>query len=376
MTFDVAVIGAGCFGVWTAAKLKAEGASIALIDAFGAGHARSSSGGESRITRISYGGDPVYSAMAGASLTEWKRLSERADIPVFHPTGVLWFSPADDAYAKNSLAYLKRAGRSHTQFTTEDLRRAYPQMRFCDGESGFLERETGALIAGRGVQLVVASSDLKVRLCKASVPDRSSDSYEIAPHIRARTLVFACGPWLGKLFPELLGERFFVTRQEVLHFGCPPGDDRFAPPQLPVWADFNDGDLIYGFPDLEGQGFKIALDRHGPPIDPDTADRRVSPEIAEESRAYLARRFPDLSDAPLIHGRVCQYENTSNGDLLIDRHPSLKNVWLVGGGSGHGFKHGPEVGRIVAEHVMDPSRPIEPRFSLSTKARTQRRSIY
>ena len=106
-------------------------------------------------------------------------------------------------------------------------------------------------------------------------------------------------------------------------------------------------------PDLEGRGFKIALDRHGVRVDPDTQSRIVSEEVAAEVRRYVARRFPGLRDAPIVETRVCQYENTSSGDFLIDRHPEIENVWFVGGGSGHGFKHGPAVGEYVAGRVLD-----------------------
>jgi glycine/D-amino acid oxidase-like deaminating enzyme len=92
-------------------------------------------------------------------------------------------------------------------------------------------------------------------------------------------------------------------------------------------------------------------------------------------RAYLARRLPALSDAPVIESRVCQYENTSNGDFLIDRHPGLENAWIVGGGSGHGFKHGPTVGEQVASLVLGGAQ-VEPRFSLATKERVQQRKVY
>ena len=184
--------------------------------------------------------------------------------------------------------------------------------------------------------------------------------------------VFACGPWLPKLFPDLLDGRIVPTRQEVLYFGPPAGDPRFAPPALPAWIDFSEE--IYGVPDLEARGFKIAVDRHGAVFDPDTGDR-IAGETLPEIRAYLARRFPGLADAPLVGSEVCQYENTCNGDFLIDRHPEFENVWLVGGGSGHGFKHGPAVGEYVARLVVDGSAPDE-RFRLSTKQRVQRRTVY
>ena len=145
---------------------------------------------------------------------------------------------------------------------------------------------------------------------------------------------------------------------------------------MPGWADFNAGDIYYGFPDLEGRGVKIAHDRHGPAIDPDTGDRQVSPAELADVRAYMERRFPALAGRPLSEARVCQYENSANGDLLIDRHPTRPNLVLVGAGSGHGFKHGPAVGRYAAELVSATLRRAEPRFSLAAKGERQNRAVH
>jgi glycine/D-amino acid oxidase-like deaminating enzyme len=187
--------------------------------------------------------------------------------------------------------------------------------------------------------------------------------------------VFACGAWLPKVFPEFLAKRIEPTRQEAFFFGTPPGDARFAPPAMPVWIDFSDPRGPYGFPDLENRGVKIALDRHGPPIDPDIADRVPSAESLAAARDCLGQRLPALRHAPLVEARVCQYENTSNGDFLIDRHPDFTNVWLVGGGSGHGFKHGPTVGEYVADRIRHGG-PVDPRYSLAAKAETHSRTVF
>ena len=373
---DVAVIGAGVFGAWSAWHLKKSGLSVALIDQYSPGHARSSSGGESRVIRVSYGGDPLYSSMAVESLAQWDALSQRQSQPILHKVGVLWFSADNDASAKQSLEWLRASGLGRWEGDAAALRARFQQMRFADNESGFIETGTGALIAGRGVQAVVADARLEAVRGKAESPKRLQNGFYEVAGITARSLVYACGPWLPKIFPEVLGGRIFVTRQEVFHFGAAPGDKRFAAPALPVWADSNAQDFAYGFPDLEGQGFKMAFDTHGEEVDPDTQNRQVSAAGVARARAYLKTRFPDLAEAPLIHARVCQYENSSNGDFLIDRLPGHDNVWLVGGGSGHGFKHGPAVGKRVAAHIINAATPVEPRFSLATKATKQNRTVY
>ncbi len=369
--YDVAVVGSGVFGAWTAWHLAKAGRSVVLIDQYGEGNARSSSGGETRVIRYSYGGDELYSQMAVNSLAQWEALSNLSSQRIFYQTGVLWFSPKGEKYTTDSLAWSDARQSGDARGDKSWLTEMYPMMRFKDDEYGFLERTTGALLAGRGVQAVVSHAQVPQVDMRVDAPGSAGETYKLGDVV-ARNVVYACGPWLPKLFPEVLGGRIFVTRQEVYHFGLPVGGF----PRLPVWADFNGGDIVYGIPDIEGQGFKMAFDRHGPEVDPDTQDRRVSAEGVAEARAYLKRRFPDLADAPLIHSRVCQYENSSNVDFLIDRLPGHDRVWLVGGGSGHGFKHGPEVGRRVARHIIDPATPIEPRFSLATKGKAQKRSVY
>lgn len=376
-TLDVAVVGAGVFGSWTAWHLRKRGLKVALYDAYGPGNVRSSSGGESRVIRLSYGGDPLYSSMALESLGYWKALSDRQSTPIFYPTGVLWFSPERDQYMQRSLAWLEAQKISHRSGNADWLGKNWPQIRFDANEVGFIEEDTGGLIANRAVQTTVRDAGLKPVIAHVG-PPRSGQAggFELPDGQRARKLVYALGPWLGNLFPDTLGERLSVTRQEVFYFGPPDGDDRFAAGRFPVWADFNGGDIVYGLPDIEGRGFKIAFDRHGPAIDPNSLEREPSREGISMARAFIANRFPALADAPLVQARVCQYTNTSNGDFLIDWLPGNSDILLIGGGSGHGFKHGPAVGKRAAELLVSGSAQTEPRFSLATKGINADRQVY
>jgi sarcosine oxidase len=375
-TWDVAVVGAGCFGAWAAWQLRQDGLSVLLLDQYGPGNARSSSGGESRIIRMGYGPDELYTRLALSSLAAWQRLAEETREPLFHRTGVLWLARIGDRYATDTFATLARLGVRHERLGSDDLRQRYPQFALGDDVWGMIELASGALMARRAVQAVVREAvraGAEYRTAAVAPPAGASVRTADASEIHAGTFVFACGPWLPKLFPDLLGARIFPTRQEVFFFGPPPGDERFAPPRMPAWIDF--GEEIYGLPDLERRGFKLAPDRHGDTIEPDTGDRLVAAESVARMRSFLARRFPALAEAPLLETRVCQYENTSNGDFLIDRHPEADNVWLVGGGSGHGFKHGPAVGAYLAERILRGG-PGEPRFSLAAKQTVQKRAIY
>jgi sarcosine oxidase len=370
MGYDVAVIGAGVFGSWTAWHLRRLGKRVLLVDAWGPGHSRSSSGGESRIIRMGYGPDAIYTRMAQRSLAAWQQLFKRSSKPLFHRTGVLWIGREDDPYTRATRETLTQERVLTEILSADGLAQRYPQMHLeAPNAVGILEPDSGALMARQAVAAVVedavANGVEYVRMFGDSAHRE----------IDADAFVYACGPWLPKLFPDLLSTRSYPTRQEVFFFAPPRGAEKFAASHLPTWIDFTDPRGPYGFPDLEDRGVKLAFDRHGEAFDPDSGDRTISAESIQRAREFMAERFPALRDAPIAETRVCQYENTSNGDFLIDRHPDFDNVWLVGGGSGHGFKHGPGVGEYAASQILG-SAAAEPRFSLATKAETQNRVVY
>jgi glycine/D-amino acid oxidase-like deaminating enzyme len=381
--WDTLVIGAGVFGAWTAWHLRALGQRVLLLDASGPANARAASGGESRMTRTIYGADDVYTRMAWDSLEHWRWLSSRSGLPILHPIGVLMFFGKREPFVDQSIEAHRRLGLRLDVLDRTELQRRYPQVAWDGVEVGLFEPDLGALMARRAVQtlvkeLVVAGGEYRLA---AVLPPGDGATLEgvrtsAGEALRADKYVFACGPWLPKVFPTLLGTRIFPTRQEVFFFAPESGDDRFEPPRLPGWADFNDGDIYYGFPDLESRGFKIAHDKHGAPFDPDSGDRLASAAGIEDVRRYLARRFPALASRPLVESRVCQYENSSNGDLLIDLHPRWPNALLLGAGSGHGFKHGPAVGRYAADLLTGRLARPEPRFSLASKGAVQHREVH
>jgi monomeric sarcosine oxidase len=377
---NIVVIGAGGFGSWTAYHLHHAGQKVTLLDAYGPSNDRSSSGGESRIIRMGYGADEIYTRLAMRSLTLWKEFAGRLEETMFHATGVLWLAHENDANARATLATLKKLGVKHISMTRADLDRAYPQFSSGTATGAIFEPESGALMARRAIQALVrelAKRGVEYSLGAVATPTGRGQLDLVrstsGETFRADVFVFACGPWLPKIFPDLLGNRIFPTRQEVFFFGPPAGDSRFRPPAMPTWIDV--GNLVYGFPDLENRGIKIALDSHGPAFDPDNGERYVSLDSLATMRKTVSQLFPALKDAPLLETRVCQYENTSNGDFLVDRHPDFSNVWLLGGGSGHGFKHSPALGEYITSRILQ-GEAVDPRFSLATKDTVQKRSVY
>jgi sarcosine oxidase len=364
-TPHIAVIGAGAFGGWTALHLLEAGARVTLLDAWGPGNSRSSSGGETRVMRGTYGPDQPYTEMAARSLALWAKYQRRWKRQFLHRSGVLWMAAGrDDAFERGSVKMLKAAKIPFRELSTAQMKGRWPQINFEGIEWGIFEPECGYLEArascqavmdafrsagGKYKQVAVASNELEdTPLRRLRLSDRSQ--------FKADIYVFACGPWMGKLFPQTVGDLVKATKQDVFFFGPPAGDNRFGDEQLPVWADHR-GHFRYGIPGSDRRGFKIADDTRGPEFDPDCGERLVNAENLKDVREYVAFRFPALKGAPLIETRVCQYEQTPDSGFIVDRHPNNHNVWLLGGGSGHGFKHGPAIGQLVARLVLRDRTP-------------------
>jgi glycine/D-amino acid oxidase-like deaminating enzyme len=299
------------FGAWTAWHLLKLGRKVLLLDAWGPAHARASSGGESRMTRTVYGRDEIYTRFAWESLDEWRWLSGRSGLPIFHPTGVVFFFGRREPYATQAIEVHQRMGIPLQVLERAELAKRFPQVAWEGVEFGLHEPDRGVLMARRAVQtllqeFVAAGGEYRQAAIVPPQPDASFDSLRTTngESLSAARFVFACGPWLPKVFPEILGQRIFPTRQEVFFFAPPAGDTRFSPAHLPGWADFNDGDIFYGMPDLESRGFKVAHDQHGPPIDPDVGDRTPSAQAIADVREYMRRRFPAVADRPLVEARV------------------------------------------------------------------------
>jgi glycine/D-amino acid oxidase-like deaminating enzyme len=408
----IAVIGAGAFGGWTALHLLERGARVTLLDAWGPGNSRSSSGGETRIMRATYGPNQPYTELAARALKLWQKYEKRWKRQFLHRTGVLWMATGrNDAFERGSVKMLCASKIEYRELSAAEMRKLWPQINFQSIEWGIFEPECGYLDARASCQAVVeafiaaggeyrqlAMLPGKVMVKPNSViPSevelpafgqfreveepafifpvvdqvRSSDTRHVSDaledslsrglnlsdnsKLKADFYVFACGPWLGKLFHQTIGNRIRPTKQDIFFFGPPAGDARFTDAHLPVWADHRDR-FYYGIPSaLSGnayRGFKIADDTRGPDFDPTNGERIVSQETLKGVREYLALRFPALKDAPLLETRVCQYEQTPDSHFIIDRHPKNEKVWLVGGGSGHGFKHGPALGELISELIL------------------------
>jgi monomeric sarcosine oxidase len=376
----VVVVGAGVFGTWTAHHLLVAGCDVTLVDAYGPANPRASSGDQSRILRCGYGADEIYSQWARRSLDQWRALEQRTGASIWHRCGVLLLATADDPYVIATRQTLERGGYGLEVLDMQELSERYPHLDTGEITIGIVEPECGVLMARRAVRALASElvrSGARLVRGKAVVTTSSGMLRSIGladgAAIEGDAVVFACGPWLPAVLAPSLAGRIRPTRQTVVYFGTPAGDDRFGPAHTPAWIDRPAG--IFGVPELEDAGLKVGIDEHGPLIDPDNDDRTPSAEAIARAREWVERRFPAMKGAPVVGTRICQYENTSNGDLLIDRHPDYDNVWVVGGGSGHGFKHGPAVGEHAANLVLTGA-DTHPRLSFESKGTHAARTVY
>ncbi len=371
-TKSVIVAGAGAFGGWTALQLLKKGARVTLLDGWGPGNSRASSGGETRIIRATYGSGRIYTQMAARALKLWQEYEQRWNLKLFFRTGVLWMTGSDDYYERASLPLMSEAGVRFEKLSAAECAKRWPQINF-DGISwAVYEPDSGYLAARRSCEAVLdaflkeGGEYRQAQVFPGPIESNQMRHVKIdsGDTLKADEYVFACGPWLGEVF-SFLAAAITPTRQEVFFFGTEAGDLRFTDAQLPVWSDDSHRELegfrgkhwFYGIPGNHWRGFKIADDMRGARVDPTTMERKISEEGLAAVRAYLKTRFPRLARAPLVESRVCQYENASDQNLILDRHPEAENVWIVGGGSGHGFKHGPVVGEMVSDAVLETKEP-------------------
>jgi glycine/D-amino acid oxidase-like deaminating enzyme len=340
----VAVVGAGAFGGWTALHLQRLGARVTLFDAWGPGNPRASSGGESRVLRAVYGPDGIYVAMVRRALPQWIELGHTPSEPLYVETGALWLLGEDDRYVRAAAPLLAEFGFALRELTVAETAQRFPAIALDGVRAVYLEEEAGILHARRAC-LAVRDALLRAGGTYARA------EIDPAREIDADVAVFACGPWLGKALPGGAGGRgpAHAPGGPVLrnprHLRRP-----LRPRQPPCLARLRQAHLL----------------RHARPGDRLQARRRHarralrphrggphSQRGSDRARARLpGHPLPELARAPILRAEVCQYENSPDGHLVLDRHPERDNVWLLGGGSGHGFKLAPALGELAAEAIL------------------------
>ena len=344
-----AVVGAGVFGASIARELRGRGFEVQVYEQYTPGNVRSGSGGDTRLLRFAHGEEEWYTRSALRALELWRELEAETGLTLFEPVGVAWFDTGASSFTVQSEATLDAT--RHPDGAADPGRGALPPSpvgrRRRPAASVLFESPGAGVLYARAATRALAR-DLTV------APARPTP----AEPPRADLVVWACGSWLPKLFPGLVEQR--ISRRDVFFFGV---DGAWA--GTPGFCEF-DGPF-YGHGELAGLGMKIAPDGRGAEIDPDVLERLPDPALEARARAYAARRFPALADAPIVGSRVCQYDLTSDTHFLVARHPEQESWWLLGGGSGHGFKHGPALGEYVAD-CIEGSREPEPFHGLGARS--------
>ncbi|HEY3050441.1 MAG TPA: FAD-dependent oxidoreductase, partial [Gaiellaceae bacterium] len=355
------VVGAGVFGGSLALRLVSSGWEVTLVEQYPPGHVRAASGGESRLIRFSHGGNDWYTRSARRALDLWRELEQETGTELFVRSGVAWFFSGTHGWGDESERVLKEQGVATERLTPDEGARLFPSFDGQGLESILFEPEAGVLRARDATRVI---SELAVQrgarfVTGTAAPDGDAVLVD-GERLEGDRIIWAGGAWLVGLFPELVDLR--VTRQDVYFFGAPAC---WQVPSVPGWVDFDSG--IYGVGELDGRGFKASPDREGPPFDPDAGERVASAEKEREAREYLALRFPALGGAPLVGTRSCPYSLTEDTNFLIAPHPEHGHVWLLGGGSGHGFKHGPALAEYV-ERLLEGTDEPDPMFGLGERS--------
>ena len=371
---DVVVVGAGAFGGWTALHLREMGHAVTLVDAYGPGNGRAASGGETRQIRVGYGDQEIYSRWAIRALGKWKAREQEFGERLLFRTGRLQLASGWTEELRATAQVFEKLGVESEVIPHDELGKKYPQMRPEGIEFALFEPGAGVLRARFSMQVVAEWFGKKggtFRIARAEPPTGTGSTLDRivlagGGSLSAGAYVFACGPWLPKVFPELLGRKIFTPRRDTFFFGAPSGDDRFNYPNLPNFDDTG----YYGFPNIDSRGFKLCPMGERVAFDPDLDERVHNAYLLTRARAFLARRFPDLEHQPLLESRVCQTEMSVDENFIVQKHPQWDNVWIAGGGSGHGFKHGPVVGDYVARRVSgeDEEPELEAVFRIKPEA--------
>ena len=366
---EVIVVGAGVMGAWTAFYLQEQGAKVTLIDAYGPGNTRSSSGGETRILRADYGEKIIYTKMVVRAHELWDKWQKEWGRKLMYSTGRLSVGPADYAtYANEAKHRLKPFGINSEVLDRDEINRRWPQLGILEDEVALYD--TG----GAGGSTLLAREACRATTEKfiendgtfihaKALPGKSIngqlDSVELSDgrKLSADQYIFAGGPWMGSLFPEILNDKLKVLRRDVLFIGTPAGDPRFSYPNLPIWL-FR-GTRWYGFPDFHGRGLKAAPFPDYNSIDMDMDERLIHPIEIKRARDFAEMRFPALKNQPITEGRVCQLTLSIDEDFIVDTHPDNKNLWFACAGSGHAFKHGPAFGEYLSKRVLDGTQRAE-----------------
>lgn len=361
---DILIIGAGVFGMFTAHYLRERGYDCMVVDQHGPGNSRATSGGETRGVRTSYGDRPhgkEWARWAKMSIERWKEWDARytgTESPLFYTTGDIILREEEEPYLDRTVSQWDELEIPYEALSIDEVNRRWPVIGTEGMTQALYEPGAGVVRArpaiqsaatqyrGNGGEFVTA----RVTLGPIENGRLTGVVTDAGETLTAGSYVFACGPWLPKVFPELMGMRIRPrTLGHVFYFGTPAGDHGYEFPNLPS----------YGVPGGTGwpalppdfRGFRARTGGHSHE-DPDTSDRRVDEDGFTRGAEFVAKYFPALANQPVLETRACHYEGSVTRNFIVDHHPDLENVWITGGGSAEAFKQGPVLGDYIAHRLV------------------------
>lgn len=362
------MVGAGIAGATTGLELLRAGMNVTLIESAQPGHAGAASAGEHRILRSSHGTDELYTRWAREARLGWLELGEQTGQELFVQAGAAMLATRNHTeWEDASRDTLARAGVPHFTCDPSELGVRLPVVDARDIAYALWEPEAGFVYAKKAVLATVSQFQAEggTLHCGHVTTDDSERPMLDGQPLRAEVIVMACGAWMGSLFRRSLGKQLRVLRQNVVMVAPPPGDDRFSHECFPAWVDH--AYPAYGIPAAGGYGFKAVINWRVLDIDLDRDDRVVDETSIARTRRYIAHRFPELARRPISATTVCQIASTPDTHFIVDTHPEHSDVVLVAGDSGHLFKHGPVIGRMIADLALG-KRDTEPRFELRDRS--------
>lgn len=375
--FDTVVVGGGIMGASAAYALACRGHRVALLERFAPGHGWGSSHGDGRIIRFTYP-EAVYVEMASLAFEAWEALQAESGEVLTSITGGWECGPRDCRALVDLEASFRRFDIPFETWDAAESARHFPHIRLPESSRALYQKDGGIVRADRAVAALWRLAEARGATLVPGVqvrrvePGNASMTVEGAGGRRwhGGSVVLACGPWTASLTASMgLHLPLNVTRERVAYFGEGEGNGLdHGIGGMPTVIDFHTPDPFYALPKIDVPGVKLGWHHSGFGIDAEAARRlRDRPsaeaedhdrEVDRRQRRYVEERFPGLSSRP-IRFTHCLYTNTPDYHFLIDRHPRWSQVVMACGFSGHGFKFGPVVGRIVADLVEEKAAPVD-----------------